>query len=140
MTTHIIIVDAHEATMMARCRDNNANPNITVRGPGLDIFIFPVLKVIQGNIKSFFKSHYITPIESKQTYDKMQLTEQELARNTLTVKVNFGGGTHGCLGVVYSDSKWKAEVSKAWRKPALEGVFLTFPDGDSTNDKKLIIA
>ena len=40
----------------------------------------------------------------------MQLAEQELTRNVLTVKVYFGGGNSGCSDVVYKSAKYLNET------------------------------
>ena len=76
----------------------NINPNITVRASGLDTYIPTIPKVNESDIKAKFKTDSITPIDGDPTFEKMQLAEQELARNALTTKVHFGGGHQRMFG------------------------------------------
>ena len=70
----------------------------------------------------------------------MQLSEQDLARNALTAKVHFRGGTRGCLGVVYTPTKYVAETGISWTVPTTKGAYPTFPAHATDDDKKLAIS
>ena len=118
----------------------NVNPNITVRASGLDTYIPTIPKVNESDIKAKFKTDSITPIDGDPTFEKMQLAEQELARNALTAKVHFGGGTRGCLGVVYTPTKYIAETGTNWIVPTTKGAYPTFPTNATDDEKKLAIS
>ena len=83
---------------------------------------------------------YITPIDGNPTFEKMQLEEQELARNALTAKVHFGGGTRGYLGVVYTPTKYFTETGIHWTVSTNQGAYPTFPTKTTDDEKKLAIS
>ena len=70
----------------------------------------------------------------------MQLTEQELARNALTSKVHFGGGSRGCLGVVYTAAKYLTETGINWTAPPIQGAYPIFVTNATDKKKKLAIS
>ena len=78
------------------------------------MFIPTIPKVNESDIKAKFKTNSITPIDGEPTLGKMQLAEQELARNALTAKVHFRGGQRGCLGEVYTNAKYFTEAGVNW--------------------------
>ena len=124
----------------ASAGSQNINPNITLRASGLDTYIPTIPKVNESDIKAKFKTDSITPIDGDPTFEKMQLAEQELARNALTAKVHFGGGTRGCLGVVYTPTKYFAETGFNWTVPTSLGAYPTFPTNATDDEKKLAIS
>ena len=70
----------------------------------------------------------------------MQLAEQELACNTLTAKVHFGGGNRGCLGVVYTNAKYLNKTGVTWTVPASTDAYPTFATNAINDEKKLAIS
>ena len=114
--------------------------NVTVVGAGLDTFIPVIPEVRETDITALFKVKQLTPIDGRPTYESANLCEQELGRNALAIKVPFGGGKKGCLGVVYSDAKYLAEAGHAWTVPASQGTYPTFPTGATDQEKKAIIS
>ena len=114
--------------------------NVTVVGAGLDTFIPVIPEVRETDITALFKIKQLTPINGRPTYESANLCEQELGRNALAIKVPFGGGKRGCLGVVYSDAKYLAETNHAWTVPASQGTYPTFPAGATDQEKKAIIS
>ena len=118
----------------------NINLNITVWASGLDTYIPTIPKVNESDIKEKFKTDSITPIDGNPTFEKMQLAEQELARNALTAKVYFGGDTRGCLGVVYTPTKYVAETGINWTIPTTKGAYHIFPTNATNDEKKLAIS
>ena len=70
----------------------------------------------------------------------MQLCERELGRNALAIRVPFGGGQRGCLGLVYSDAKYIDEAGEPWAVPASEGAYPTFLPHATTEEKKKAIS
>jgi hypothetical protein len=116
------------------------DPNITVQASGLDSLIPTIPKVNESNIKAKFKTDSITPIGGNPTFKDMQLVGQELACNTLTAKVHFGGGSRGCLGVVYTATKYLTETGVNWTVPSTQGAYPTFPTTATDDKKKLVIS
>ena len=117
----------------------NARQNpvrLTLQGAGLDTHIPTIPEVRESDIKAKFKIKILTPIEGRPTYEKMELLEKELGRNALAIKVPFGGGKRGCLGVVYSDEKFQGEAGTVWTVPESEGTYPTFPNDATADDKK----
>jgi hypothetical protein len=116
------------------------NPNIIVRASGLNTYI-PVLPKVNGSdIKAKFKTESITPIDGDPTFEKMQLAEQELARNALTAKVHFGGGNRGCLGVVYIAAMYHTETGVNWTVPATQRAYQTSVANATNYEKNLAIS
>jgi hypothetical protein len=111
-----------------------------VRASGLDTYIPTIPKVNESDIKAKFKTDSITPIDGDPTFEKMQLAEQELARNALTAKVHFGGGNRGCLGVVYTAAKYNTETGVDWTVPATQGAYPIFATSATDDEKKLSIS
>ena len=109
---------------------------IIVRSSALDTHVPVVRRVNDADIKARFPHQRLTPIEGEPTFEKMQNLEKELAANALTAKVGFGGGKKGCLGVVYSNAKYRVEAGTDWRVPETQGAFPTFPDNASDAEKK----
>jgi hypothetical protein len=70
----------------------------------------------------------------------MQLAEQELTRNVLTDKVHFGGGSRGCLGVVYTAAEYLTEIGVNWTVPPTQGAYPTFTTNATDDEKKLAIS
>ena len=118
----------------------NITPNITVRASGLDTYIPTIPKVNESNIEANFKTDSITPIDGDPTFKKLQLAEQELARNALTARMHFGGGTRGCVGLVYTRTKYIAETGINWTVPTTKGGYPTFPTNVTDDEKKLAIS
>ena len=91
-----------EAVLRRRAGDENRDPNlrevnVTVDGYGLDVLIPTIPKPVKADIKAGFKIQVLTEIKGRPTYEKMKSLVHELARNALTAKVSFGGGSTGCL-------------------------------------------
>ena len=53
------------------------------------MFIPTISKVNESDTKAKFKTDSITPINGEPTFKKMQLVEQDLARNALSAKVQL---------------------------------------------------
>ena len=104
------------------------------------MFIPTIPKVNESDIKAKFKTDAITPIDGEPTFEKMQLAEQELARNALTAKVHFGGGQRGCLGEVYTNAKYFTEAGVNWTVPVSQGAYPTFAAYATNDEKKLAIS
>ena len=62
------------------------------RTSALDNFIPTVRRVNEADLKARFTHQNLTPVEGEPTFESMQLVEEELAANSLTSKVSFGGG------------------------------------------------
>jgi len=114
--------------------------NVTVVGAGLDTFVPVIAEVRESDITTLFKVKQLTAVHGRPTYESANVLEQELGRNALAIKVPFGGGKKGCLGVVYSDAKFLAEAGQAWTVPATQGSYPTFPVGATDQEKKAIIS
>ena len=114
--------------------------NVTVVGAGLDTYIPVIPEVRETDITALFKVKQLTLIEGRPTYESANLLEHELGSNALKIKVPFGGGKKGCLGVVYSDAKYLAEAGHAWTVPASQGTYPTFPANATDQEKKAIIS
>lgn len=114
--------------------------NVTVIGAGLDTFIPVIPEVRETDITALFKFKTLTPISGRPTYESAQNCERELGRNALAIKVPFGGGRRGCLGLVYSNAKYQAEAGHPWTVPASQGTYPTFATGASDQDKKRTIS
>ena len=80
--------------------------NITVVGAGLDTFIPTIPEVRESDIKAKFPLQTLTIIDGRPTYEKMLNCERELGKNALAVDVPFRGVNRGCLGTVYSTTKY----------------------------------
>ena len=113
-----------------------AAPNITISGGGLDNFIPTVRNVKEADLKARFKLQELTPIDGEPTFASVARLEQELASNALTIKVSFGGGKKGSLGLVFSATKYFAEAGQDWIVPVSEGAFPLFTAGMTDNQKK----
>ena len=70
-------------------RVNPAPVNVNVAGAGLDTYIPTIPEVRESDIKSKFKVKVLTPIEGRQTYEKMRAMTQEMGRNALGIHVPF---------------------------------------------------
>ena len=116
------------------------NINVTVDGAGLDTYIPAIPEVRETDIQQQFKVKILTPIEGRPSFDAMQTCERELSRNALAIKVPFGGGKRGCLGLVCSAEVFLDEAGVPWEVPETEGAYPTFPDGATTHDKKKVIS
>ena len=91
--------------------DENLNPNlrnvnVTVDGAVLDIMTPTIPRSNKEDTKAGFKFKVLTVVKSRPTYKKMKEVVRQLARNTLTVKVSFGGDKHGVLALVIGDDKF----------------------------------
>ena len=64
----------------------------------------------------------------------------QLTRNTLTVKVSFGGGKHRVLTLVIGDDKFLKETKKEWIVPESQGAFPTIAANASAINKKKTIS
>ena len=116
------------------------NINVTVAGAGLDTFIPTIPEVRETDIKQQFKVKLLTEIAGRPSFEAMQLCERELGRNALAIRVPFGGGQRGCLGLVYSDAKYIDEAGEPWAVPASEGAYPTFLPHATTEEKKKAIS
>ena len=105
--------------------------NITVVEAELDTFIPTIPEVRESDIKTKFPLQTITVIDGRPTHEKMLNCERELGKNALAVEVPFGGGNRGCLGAVYSTTKYLAET-----KVAYEGAYPIFAENATEDDKK----
>ena len=113
--------------------------NVTVDGHGLDIMIPMIPKPNKADIKAGFKFEVLTVLKGKPTYEKMKEIVRQLARNSLTVKVSFGGGKHGVLAVVLGHVDYLKETQEQWLVPHTDGAFPTIAtDASAINKKKAI--
>jgi len=117
-----------------------AAPNITISGGGLDNLIPTVRDVKEANLLARFKTQTLTTIDGEPTFASVAKLEQELASNALTMKVSFGGGKKGSLGLVFSAAKYLAEAGQDWIVPASEGPFPLFTPNMTDLQKKARIA
>ena len=46
------------------------------------------------------------------------------------------GGGRGCLGIIYNNSKFKADAGVKWVLPQLQGTYPAFPSGATLEEKK----
>ena len=123
--------------------DPNLPPNtynVTVEGAGLDTFIPTIPEPRTTDIQQLFKVKVLTKIVGRPTYDAMQCCERELGRNALAVKVPFGGGKRGCLGLVISNEQYRDEAGVDWSVPNTQGAYPTFPADATTEEKKRCIS
>ena len=65
--------------------------------PVMDVLILQVPEVAANNIATRFKTTYLTTIEGKPTYIKMEDIRDKLNRNAIEIKSPFGGGLYGHL-------------------------------------------
>ena len=65
--------------------------------PVMDALILQVPEVAANNIATRFKTTYLTTIEGKPTYIKMEDIRDKLNRNAIEIKSPFGGGLYGHL-------------------------------------------
>ena len=66
--------------------------------------------------------------------------ERELGKNALIVEVPFGDGNRGCLGTVYSATKYLAEMGVVWDVPESEGAYPIFAANATEDNKKMAIS
>ena len=62
------------------------------RTSALDNFIPTIRRVNEADLKARFTLQHLTPVNGESTFALMQRVEEELAANSLTSKVSFGGG------------------------------------------------
>ena len=91
-------------------------------------------------MKARFKTQSLTPIDGEPTFASVSRLEQELASNALTIKVSFGGGKKGTLGLVFSATKYFAEAGVDWVVPVSAGSFPIFTTGMTDEEKKATIS
>lgn len=88
-----------------------------------------------------FKIKRLTQIDGEPTFKKLQMLKEELASNTLTIKVCFGGGKQGWLGLVYSNAKFRIKFGGIdWVVPTLQEVYPIFQLNATNNEKKATIS
>ena len=120
----------------AAINNKNQNPNIVVRASRLDNYVPTIFFVNESDMKEIIVHQHLTPIKGEPTYDAVQNLEEDLADNTLTAKVRFGGGKKGSLEVVYDNAKFQIESGGIdWIVPAEQGAYPMFPD-DATDEEK----
>ena len=61
----------------------------------------------------------------------------EIYCNCLVVKSIFGGGKHGCMGMMMADDLYLVEVGQAFVVPVLEGGYPNFPAGADEDGKSV---
>ena len=71
--------------------DDSATSDLVSRTSALDNYIPTVRRVNEADLKARFTLQHLTPIDGEPTFASMQRVEEELAANSLTSKVSFGG-------------------------------------------------
>ena len=120
--------------------DDSATSDLVSRTSALDNYIPTVRRVNEADLKARFTLQHLTPIDGKPTFPSMQRVEEELAGNSLTSKVSFGGGDSGCLGVVFNNVKFHAETGETWLVPVSQGAFPNINPGATEQEKKISIS
>ena len=62
------------------------------RTSALDNYIPTIRRVNEADLKARFTLQHLTPVDGEPTFASMQRVEEELAANSLTSQVSFGGG------------------------------------------------
>ena len=77
--------------------NENADPNINVvvAGAGIYTYIPVIPNAKDANIVAKFRYKTRTKIKGKPTFESMKETTRQLGKNTLAIKVLFGGGNGG---------------------------------------------
>ena len=120
--------------------DNSVTSDLVVCTSGLDNYIPTVRRVNEADLKARFTLQHLTPINGEPTFSSMQRVEGELASNLLTLKVSFGGGDSGCLGVVFNNAKFHAETGETWIVPQSQGAFPNISSQATEQEKKIAIS
>ena len=60
----------------------------------------------------------------------------EIYLNCLVVKSIFGGGKHGCMGMMMVDDLYLVKADEAFVVPVSEGSYPNFPAGSNKDNKK----
>ena len=77
---------------------------------------------------SYFKYKTPTPIQGTPTNKTLKQLKQELRANAASVELDLGGGDHGYLGLVLTDTEYTKVSATAFTAPAFPDP-LTIPAG-----------
>ena len=78
----------------------------------------------------FFKYKTPTPIQGTPTKKTLKRLKQELRANASSVESDLGGGDHGYLGLVLTDTKYATVLPTTFTAPTYPAT-LTIPTGTS---------
>ena len=84
-------------TRTGAANNENADPNINVvvAGAGLDTYIPTIPNAKDADIITNFNYKTLTKIKGKPSFESMKGITRQLGRNTLAIKILFGGGKRG---------------------------------------------
>ena len=102
----------------------------------MDTFIPTIPEVSAEALAARFKTSSLTKIDGPPTHSDMDDIRDEIYRNCLAVKSIFGGGKHGCMGMMMADDLYLVEAGEAFVVPVSEGSYPNFPAGADEDAKK----
>ena len=106
-----------------------------VYASAMDTYVPTIPDPKPDDIKRRFKHPTLYPIEDEPDYEQMCVVRKRLFRNAIAIKYTFGGKRHGHLGSVQRPAVYHTEAGQAWTVPTYGGMYPTFSDG-ATNDEK----
>ena len=89
------------------------------------------------DIERRFKHPTLSIIENEPDYEQMFVVREELFHNAIAIKSTFGGKIHGQLGSVQRTAVYHTEAGQAWTVPTYGGMYPTFSDGATDDEKKI---
>ena len=102
----------------------------------MDTFMPTIPDVSAEELAARFRTSSLTKIDGPPTHADMDDIRNEIYCNCLAVKSIFGGGKHGCMGMMMADDLYLVKAGEAFVVPESEGSYPNFPTGANEDNKK----
>jgi len=102
----------------------------------VDTFIPIIMEVSAEALAARIKTSSLTKINGPPTHPDMGDIRDEIYCNCLAIKSIFGGGKHGCMGMMMADDLYLVKAGQVFVVSVSEGSYPNFPARADKDAKK----